>query len=556
MRTSYSYFLFIFCFTVFCGSTFLFSDDSQKDFNPLNDIIEWADDPSIAEMIDNNPMQAVRSVTKAGVLQILFDIEVPQLLEENFFLRSNNIISRSLLDYPEFLPFRHDKDKNAVYVDLFYNQTSRAFFTKKSSNICSYLATTNPVLQQKIINTLDKTRLLFQGLPSSPEILDILDLFATFTVQERRFGLMVGGKWTYDRWHFNVMAPWYYLERNHFVNERVQNDLREITEELAGPNDDEAKEIEFQNQHLISDKFGFGDTRLYADYPLVKNKYLHSRLGALVTIPTAVALKKGLRGNHLKRTINPPQLDLLAIFDLVESQQLAAAKELAVPFFIDALDNLGAILLDTPMGNGGHLGLGMYLKSRFPISRYIKQDWARRLIYRSFMSLEYLVPGTELRSFVLPAIIKDFTARDFDPRNYPDDQAQIDNNFDFLEQQITERLFPLALRTKVHPGFIFRSSSQLCYEGDYKGFTLGTDTYVRTKEKFSSIERCPGQKQLIDICNARAPFAYQSKMVGSVFYKIHKPDTLWTLSLIGDYTFMNRGIGNDYLLGFNVDVIF
>ena len=126
---------------------------------------------------------------------------------------------------------------------------------------------------------------------------------------------------------------------------------------------------------------------------------------------------------------------------------------------------------------------------------------------------------------------------------------------DSLVQQITNDCFRLTYNTRVAPG-LFCSSSQLCYEGDYNGFTIGTDTYVRTKESLKDIERCLYKDQLIDICNARAPFGIQSKAVASVFFKVHQPDKLWTLSLIGDYTFMNRGIGNDFLLGFNVDVIF
>jgi hypothetical protein len=487
-----------------------------------------------------------QAATKANILGILFDFKVPELLQENFYLKSNNIISRSLLDYPEFLPFRHDKDKTAVYVDLFYNQTDRGFFTRSSSNICSYLAVTSAELRKKLITTLDKL-----SLPLT--FSSVLDLFATFTVVERRFGLMIGGKGVLDKWHINAMAPLYYLERNHFVNQKTQDDIRLL---LSTVPDTQENESEFQDRFLVSDKFGIGDTRIYADYPLAKGKYIHMRLGFLTTLPTAFAFEKGLKGTHFTRAIVRPDFDLVAFFTLRDEQKDNEANALAISYALQALNNLDAILLDTPLGNNGHVGLGVYLKNWMPISKYIKQSWSHRLIWRSFMSLEYLIPATEQRSYVLPAIIKDFTARDFDPRNYPDDQALINSNFDFLVQQITDRLFPVTYNTRVAPGFIFRSSSQLCYEGDYSGFTIGTDTYVRTKESLKDIERCLYKDQLIDICNARAPFAYQSKAVASVFFKIHQPDTLWTLSFIGDYTFMNRGIGSDYLLGFNVDVIF
>lgn len=549
------YTIFVFAFSTLFLAPHAYANDT-KDFGSFEDIFAWADSPEIADFIDTTPIAVTRAATKESVLGFLFDFKVPELLQENFFLRSNNIISRSLLDYPEFLPFRHDKDKNAVYVDLFFNQTDRGFFTRSSSNICSYLAVTSPALQQKIENTLESVRLAIPDIPQSSDLLNILDLFATFTVQERRFGLMVGGKGVLDKWHINAMAPLYYLERNHFVNQRTQDDLREITDELFGPQNDPKKEKEFQDRFFISDKFGIGDTRIYADYPLAKGKYINMRLGFLTTLPTAFAFEKGLRGTHFRRSIVRPELDLVQVFSLVDEKRFDEANALTSAYLFETIDNLNAILLDTPLGNNGHVGLGIYLKNKMPISKYIKQSWSHRLIWRSFMSLEYLIPATEQRSYVLPAIIKDFTARDFDPRDYPDDQAQINSNYDFLVQQITDRLFPVTYNTRVAPGFIFRSSSQLCYEGDYSGFTVGTDTYVRTKESLKNIERCLYKDQLIDICNARAPFAYQSKAVASVFFKVHQPDKLWTLSLIGDYTFMNRGIGNDFLLGFNVDVIF
>ena len=241
--------------------------------------------------------------------------------------------------------------------------------------------------------------------------------------------MMVGGKGVLDKWHINAMAPLYYLERNHFVNQKTQDDIRLL---LSTVPDTQENETEFQDRFLVSDKFGIGDTRIYADYPLAKGKYIHMRLGFLTTLPTAFAFEKGLKGTHFTRAIVRPDFDLVAFFTLRDEQKNDEANALAISYALQALDNLDAILLDTPLGNNGHVGLGVYLKNWMPISKYIKQSWSHRLTWRSFMSLEYLIPATEQRSYVLPAIIKDFTARDFDPRDYPDDQAQINSNFDFL----------------------------------------------------------------------------------------------------------------------------
>jgi hypothetical protein len=172
---------------------------------------------------------------------------------------------------------------------------------------------------------------------------------------------------------------------------------------------------------------------------------------------------------------------------------------------------------------------------------------------RSFISLEYLFPAVEWRSFRVPVNEALFNAVNFSNTS---NQVVINDNFAFLVRQITDRFFPIAILTRVNPGCVFRWSSQMCYEGDTAGFTLGTDTYVKNKERFSKVFATQVTKNMIDILNARAPFSYQSKVVGSVFFKVDKPDRLYRIALIGDYTMMNKGIGADFTMALNFDVTF
>ena len=112
------------------------------------------------------------------------------------------------------------------------------------------------------------------------------------------------------------------------------------------------------------------------------------------------------------------------------------------------------------------------------------------------------------------------------------------------------------MQARVHPGCIFRWSSQMIYEGNYGGFSFGTDTYVRNKESFSNIDATPATKAIINIDTARCSISYQSKVCASAFWKIEKPDKLFTVGLIGDYTFMNKGIGADFTLALKINVMF
>jgi hypothetical protein len=556
---------FCFLFLLILALGEISADEAAAPRDDFDDLIAMVDEnPEISNMIASSISATTRQASKNDIINLLDQLGVLALLIENLFLRTNNLNSRSLLDYPEFIPWRHDKDKRAIYVDLFYNQMSRANFTKQSSNICSYLAVTSPSLIQKIEAIIENVQDLFPDAPiDSDKFLRLLDLFQTFTVQERRLGLMIGGKTTFNRWHFNIMTPWYYLERNHFVNQNVQDDIEALVEDIqkdlfgvqqltpAQVALAEKQKNAFINQHLIADKFGIGDTRIYLDYPVIKRKYFTSRWGFLATIPTAFAMKKGLRGTSLHRATNRPLLDLQEIADqFIENHTLSPD---VFNFGIAALDNLSAMLLDTPMGNGGHFGLGILARNKSPLSSLIRQDWARRFIMRNFISLEYLFPATEIRSFRFPVDEALFNARNLTDTTDP---LIVNSNFAFIIQQLTDRLFPVALRATVHPGVVFRWSSQLTYEGDMAGFSLGTDTYVKNREKLSHVDANPITKKMIDIFNARAPLSYQSKAVGSIFFKIDKPDRLYTVALWGDYTFMNKGIGADFTLALNFDVVF
>lgn len=566
----FSSFLFIGLMLGCQGLSFGMEENTRDAFD---DLIAFTDTEAGNQLLDESTFNVTRQASKPVVIVLLGNLGFFPLLQQNFFLRTNILRSRSLLDYPDYFPWRHDKDKNAIYIDLFFNETPRMFFNSDSGNICSYLAVADPALIAILGNIFDKVNEFVGGdLPFERDaILRLIDLFKTFTVQERRFGLMLGGKTKFcNGWHFHIMAPWYYLERNHFVDEEVQEDLEQLMSDIFGaPKSPEEQEMnlkhqhEFEDDYLISDKFGLGDTRIYCDFPVIKKKNLSTRLGFLATVPTAFAMKKGLKGSNFHRVQYPPTLDLqelvTALNNAVQNPENPIPDVQAFDYALTVLSNLSAMLLEAPMGNGGHFGIGTYVRNRTPLSALIKQDWARRTYMRSFISFEYLFPATEWRSFRVPVQEALFNQRDLGFTGDSEsaaDQAIVNSNYEFILQQLNDRLFPRVFQATVYPGFIFRWSSQVIYEGDTMGFSFGTDTYVRNKESFSHIDATPGAQAIIDIDDARSPLSYQSKICGSVFWKIEKPDRLWTVGFIGDYTFMNRGIGADFTLAFKANVMF
>lgn len=375
---------------------------------------------------------------------------------------------------------------------------------------------------------------------------------------------MICSKQKFGHWHASLQVPFYWLERNHIVIPTLQTEIEETVAEITGvPTDevDQYQQEEFQNAHFISDKLGFGDLRFMIDHPVFKNSYWTMRVGGLMTVPTAIAVQRGLRGSKFCRLFSPPLLDFCLLFTSLTSETAAfknAAIQTASNYFLAALDNLNAILLDTPLGNNGHLELGVYMKNKFPVSMYIAQPWARRLIWRSFSSVQYQLPAWETRSFILPVDLAEFYAQNFNVTGGTDIENAVNaiQSYNFLIQQLTERLFPIARDARVHPSWIFRNTSHLCYEAPKGGFVLGSDTWIRAGEKITAVQATPDILERISICTAEASFAYQAKVFGSVFFKKERPGQVWAVGLSGDYTYWSKGIGQDYSLMINADVTF
>lgn len=138
---------------------------------------DFCDNPEVSQIINDTQWAIDTQCSKADVVTTLVAAKIVPLLEQNFFLRSNNINSRSLLDYPEFLPFRHDADKKGLVLSLFYNQTARGYFTRSSTNICSYLAIAQPTFLAAVDKVITAIGNLIE-LPVDKSLLfDLLDLF-------------------------------------------------------------------------------------------------------------------------------------------------------------------------------------------------------------------------------------------------------------------------------------------------------------------------------------------------------------------------------------------
>ncbi len=481
-----------------------------------------------------------RSVDPIDAVDILINtLHADKLLQEEIYKRTNPLQTRSLLDLPLFLEQRYIFPEVWTFgAHLFYNHTDRSHFSRSSDSICSYLAVNEETLLDEIGRLVEQIRILDPGFEINP--VDVIPLFAPMTIQQRRFGLMFHGMRKFDSWQLRFLWPLYYLERNFFLTSEEQ----QLVEAQLGKADDD----EFAEQHLISDRIGFGDARIYVDFSAFETKLTSSRVGIQATLPIAFALKKGLKGTDFRKGGPRFVFNFEELLDIENNRD--KATQVLQDFALGALDQLSANLIESGLGNEGHFGLGLYMKSRTKLTPIIRRPWGQKVFLRSHTSLEYLFPKREKRFYVDKTTAKEFE------RDWSDvDEAEA--NLAFLGTKFVDKFYPFVFNTTVHPNFVFIWNSKLCYEGPKYGAFIGSDLWVTGPTKISNIRACPQEvKRKLITRTATLHFAYQSKVFGGFHITFNRPKRNWLLGFNFDATTMSSGIGSDYTLSINLEAHF
>jgi hypothetical protein len=500
--------------------------------------------------------------TRAPITDIAADLiqyGALDILKQNLFLKTNPLNTRNLLDLSTFLPQRYTcAYNNSTELDIFWNQTSAMYLTDKCTGIASYLNILNDKLSA--INIKFPVRAGKEiSLP------DLMPLFKNFTVQERRLGAMVIKEWRHKAVRLSAMMPLYYYERNYYVTADEQAKI----EDILGTADEEASE-NLQKEHLISDKLGFGDCRIYLDFDIHVSKRSVMNFGLLSTLPTALALPQGLLGSHYEAK-NRPTFDFEKLYNKImpplggSQQDIKEVKKELMDFALGALDHLSANLLEAKMGNN-HFGLGGFVKNEMPLDIFIKRPWAESIRLKSRTSLEYLFPACEQRFFVECNKQEQFEAMGLDgnketiANKVSADPVYAQTVLNFMDKKMVDLFYPFVRSTRVCPGFVFDWASGVYYEGSRFGFNLGSDLWMKGSlfdwsnkkcyedgEKFTDVAPLLERPEIKLAYNlALKPFAYQSKLFGTLFAKINRPEKDWIFSLHTDYTLFSSGIGEDF----------
>lgn len=533
------------------------------------DFDDFLNNEATEDFIRANPPTPPNLCDPKFIASTLVDVGIVPILEQNLYLRTNELNNRSLLDYPIFLPRRWKEQPTTIGFDFFWNKTDRMFFTGSSSALSSYLNIGQSALLDAVTAAFEKAAPLSPIIADAPQPATLLPLFRNFTVEQRRTGVMFHAEKRFKKLFLYCFVPLYYIERNMFASEVEQEALEVVFGRM-----DQASENELAENHLISDKFGLGDTRMSIDFQLKENDFFGFNLGFFTTIPTAFAFTNGINGSNFKKVTCPPSIDILKLAcDALQGtpEEKAAALVSARNFGFQALDNLGAQILESPLGNGGHLGLGFALQTDSYLKNFVHRPWAQAISFRSRLSLEYLVPARKTRYFLEnPCVrLEKFAALGLDrsseviTKEVEDSEAYALELLNFFDEQIVQEFFPTALTARVHPGFIFRSTSKAYHEGEHWYFAIGSDFWLQSKEKLTNLELpgdcnklCSIKEENFDLKNAHKPVAYQGKIWGTVAYKVIRDDIDWILSLNADQTYLNSGIGSDYTVSLGIEAHF
>ena len=304
-------------------------EDSTRDFDFDFDMISLDDDEDyqLMEYLDTAGMDHIsRAINPIDIMNILNHLGVPQILEEPVFLHTNILNKRSLLDQPIFEPDRAEFPHSFVVgASAFAHKINRSNFTKHSTKLKSYVALTEAALIEKLQSTINATNQLSPGI--SIDVAKIFSLFENMTVEERQIGFMLHCMKRWRNTTLFLMMPIYYLESNFSLTPNEQ-DL--VAQELGVMDPEEEKA--FRKAHFISDKIGFGDTRVEIDNVILKRPRYMLRCGGFLTLPTAWTWGGGFLGSQFPKPSTLPTFELEPLFEAIGNSSINRCSNVTYRF--------------------------------------------------------------------------------------------------------------------------------------------------------------------------------------------------------------------------------
>ena len=489
------------------------------------------------EGINLNATRAIISKNDA-VANLTTLVDAQKILQNHLYYRSNPPMRRNIIDNPIFQQFveRGNSGQNFSFKP-FITQTFKEYFYDTRSNINYYIDMNQNDANNQLNDLLTKIENV-DFLPNGFSISNVLGLFNTIYLEERRIGGMFEYVKSTETWTLSGRIPFYYGEHN--LNMPPEDQVQVQKNSFFG--DSNFDEITFARKHLISDQVGFGDLRINFEHLFINTHKQVFSAGIRGTIPTAFAVKKGLYGTNFNVYTPAPTFDLYT--DLL-LPGVSTPPDRNIPLVQENVQNLGnaiidrlsTILVQTPLGNNHHLGIGVFTHN--------KMIFSDRVSLSGLFSAEIILPAKEQRFFITNTPLAAFSA--FDWADTSAATGKLSAKLDFLNKQFINKFFPTRYEVSVFPGFIIQSTSALTYRGRRLEITGGTDLWWHTDERFLTID-APNEiknQGIINKSTTKIGYGYQSMLWFSLEKKF-KPGSSWKFGLRAEVTANSFGVGEEW----------
>ena len=489
------------------------------------------------EDINLNATRAIISKNDAVInLTDPTTINAQKILQNPLYYRSNPPMRRNIIDNPIFQQFVEQGNPGQNFsFKPFMTQTFKEYFYDTRSNINYYI----DMNQNEANNQLNDLLTVIDNVDFAGfNVSNVLGLFNTIYLEERRAGAMFEYVKSTDAWTLSGRIPFYYSEHN--LNMPEEDQVKVQKNSFFSSSDFD--EVAFAREHLISDQVGFGDLRINFEYLFIDTHKQTFSAGIRGTIPTAFAVKKGLYGTNFNVEAPAPNFDLytdllLPGLSTPPDQNIPLVQQNVQTLGYAIMDRLATILVQTPLGNKQHLGIGVFTHN--------KMIFSEKLSLSGLFSAEMLLPANEQRFFIINTPLSAFNA--FNWANTDAATGQLSAKLDFLNQQFINKFFPVRYKVSVFPGFIIQSTSALTYRGRRLEITGGTDLWWHTNERFLSIDAPKEIKNqsIINKSTAKHGYGFQTMFWGSLEKKF-KPGSSWKFGLRVESTTNGFGVGKEW----------
>lgn len=473
-----------------------------------------------------NPAPCTYKSTLSGIV----DIGINKLLALDIYLKTYTLNKRAITSLPSFNMYHTAyKCNNWTFgFNLFVDKMDKVFFTKNCDVISSYIDLKNSDLLTTIESLIPPN--------FNIDVPKIASLFENAKVEERRIGILFQMLKTYGNISFELDLPILWQERNFFLTEEEIQNIKSLKIfEDVDLNDYGEHDLE---KHLVSDKLGFDDIKIKFGSLAINNENLALKVGLQSTIPTGFALAKGLIGTDFRKNLKRGKVDFLKLFCLITEDKFDELTGIVKNFGLEALHWLSAMLLDTPLGNEGHFGLGFFVEPALKMNEAVT--------IQSCCSFEYLFPHNEFRFFLSKKNPADFETEKL--RKDAESESTAKRDVFFLSEQLTETLFPNHYQTNITPGLIVQANIGAKFELRKWIFELGYDFWMQRKEVLNYFDECMDPTKNLQIERGIKPKAIQNKIFGKLsFNKINKWYD-WVLSIKAEEALMTKGIGKDFAI--------